>query len=604
MISAIDTLRAEGNSPAGPLADPEFEQRTDEVTDALDPSIFDFTIPQEDAVDNLPENCIGETSPAEDVSSGQWLDPVYVFSSPDGDLCHPDPTLSIDAADNTFTCHTTGSECGIQSSTDGVLQQAESACLDGGDNAPLSQHPLSLGHPSPDMYAIPTEPIDLPTKLIHTYFAVVCPRFSTFDSRQNLFRTFVDKHWQDSKPMYFTMLSMAAAKLGYEATHWKKPAFMFQTLALQALSTALANSTAWNTELLFVVLMLGLSACWHNMHDLGIPHLKALHQAVSNNTTLDICDGVQVQSREFFKDALTYWEMVISFMKENDPACESPGSDTSPWSTTEEGRIHVSGTFKQIVPHPWTSIASVQQTMFTRVAQLIRQVRSFDQNGSSAATLAKPAAFLNTLVELEEELWTLKLPSLHEIANTGDENTPAVHHLLMAEAYMFANFYQLYSVFPNLRRRRARLVIDAPSHTSGRERVSWAQSQSGFWSSILETSHDDDDWLRFLGQNIVNRIEQIQISSGTSCLHPLLLVIGSTALSISPEKQGTAAEEESLRMRDFIDSRMERLSGFYMSDRIRCARKVSMEIFKRLDVGVQVFWMDVMTAMGVVTVLG
>lgn len=448
-----------------------------------------------------------------------------------------------------------------------------------------SQEPISLS----------AELTDIPSILIQTYFTVVCPRFSTFDSRQNLFRSFVDESWQHSSAMFYTMLSMAAGKLGFQESHMKKSALKYQTLALQELSASVSNASSWNTELLIIVLMLGLSACWHNIQDLGLPHLKALHEATQNDT-FDVADGISM--REFFRDALIYWEMVTCYMNKATPFYDL---DTLPDLAPEKNP----GRFRLITPHPWTSVASTQQTMFTRVANLIKQVRLFDgaAASSSPCRLAQPKEFLETLHQLEKELWDLKLPSLHEIANTGDENTPAVHHLLIAEAYTLANFYQLYSVFPNLRRSRAKLITNQTT-TSFSGRRSWAEDQSALWGSILLEDRGTEDWLNFLGRNIITRVEQIQLGSGTSCLHPLLLLIGSTALSIDPEKQGSAEEREILRMRDFVLNRLDTASVYYMSDRIRCARMAVVEIFKRLDVGVPVLWMDVLQSMGIFTVIG
>ena len=56
-------------------------------------------------------------------------------------------------------------------------------------------------------------------------------------------------------------------------------------------------------------------------------------------------------------------------------------------------------------------------------------------------------------------------------------------------------------------------------------------------------------------------------------------------------------------MEDFID-RLELFSVYFMSERVRCARMAVLETFARLDVGIQVFWMDVLQALGVSTVIG
>lgn len=325
--------------------------------------------------------------------------------------------------------------------------------------------------------SLPTELIDTHSSLIQAYFITVCPRYSTFDSGRNLFRSFVSDHWQTSDTLFYTMLSMSAAKLGYHDASYHKAGVMYQTLALQSLSTNVARQSCWTTELLVVMLMLGLSACWHVITDLGVAHLRALRQA---SEELGGGNGEDGLTKAFLRDALVYWEMVICFMDGNEggQAAEEArrlefaanGADPGTSSLPPQ---HPS---PAINPHPWSSVASQQQRMFTRVARVINQVHSYAPTSfPSMDPLNDSKNFLAVVSNLESEIWDLKLPALHEIANTGDEKTPAIHHLLIAEAYMFANLYQLYTVFPSLwLKRRNRVLEDSEFAFLGSKR-SWAQ---------------------------------------------------------------------------------------------------------------------------------
>ena len=447
----------------------------------------------------------------------------------------------------------------------------------------------------------PASLMDITSELVGVYFSIVCRAFSTFDSEQNLFRSFVDQKWQHSISMFYAMLSMAAAKLTREIPSMRVRALEYQSMALQNLYADVSKASGWNTELLFVVLMLGLSTSWHDITDLGITHLKAFQHAILDNRVQNSCE---FRTLDFFKQALVYWEMVICSV--NDEVCvhENLKADSSQLSLHENSTSSPSVHIPRIMPHPWTGVASAPQALFAQIAQNIRQIRSFSREVTSPESiLCRPIEFRGTLDTLEEELWLLELPQLHEIVSTGDGNTPAIHHLLLAEAYMFANFYQLYYTFPNLRRRRAKLITE--NIDAGRLPFrSWAQCQARTWCSLLKSEGGIDRWLKFLGRNTIIRLEQIQVTSGTSCVHALLLLVGSGALSVTPELAGSDEEKEILRTRQFVLDRLSQISDSILSEPIHHVKSVVTNMFRLLDVGVDVFWMDILHSMDVVTIIG
>lgn len=454
----------------------------------------------------------------------------------------------------------------------------------------------------------PLHLIHLDTELVEAYFSIVCPIFSTFDSQHNQFRTFVAEKWQSSMPIYYAILSMAAAKLSWQTPTIKVYALEYQSMALNALSSGLSSSSAGeiNTELLFVILLLGLSACWHDISDLGTLHLRALQHAI---TPARWPRATEPKHLEFFRDALVYWQMVACLVDDEVPlhdyflAVPSHRHQQRERSTRQS---FVAGT--RITPHPWAGVATAPQATFARIVRHIRALRSFDLPATeSSALLNRPGEFLRTLDTLEEELSMLELPQLHEIANIGDENTPAIHHLLLAEAYMFACLYQLYYTFPYLRRKRIRRILAAEEdHVGSPIGRSWSQSQTRLWSSILRQGEESgaDEWLNFLGTSVITRLEQVQITSGTSCVQALLLLVGAGSLSVRPELHGTDAERDILQSRRFVLDRISALSNKMLSVPLLCVKEAVCEIFKRLDLGINVFWMDVLQSMGIVTIIG
>ena len=433
---------------------------------------------------------------------------------------------------------------------------------------------------------------DVSNKLVEAYFTLVCPLFSTFDSDQNWFRSFVDRRWQRSGALFYAMLSMAAAKLGRQRLNFRSHALEYQSFALRDLHTGVANASGWNTELLFVMLMLGLSTSWHDVRDFGLVHLKAMQHAIANGTVECLDDSPPL---DFFTNALVDWEMATCFLNDDISVCDYSKQDRPRPKRITDGKASNSPAMGRIKPHVWTGVATVPQAMFTRLARLIKQIRCLDQVSTSD--------FQQSVCTLEEELWTLELPSLHEIAHTGDENTPATHHLLIAEAYTFANLYQLYYTFPCLRKRRAKSIREQKNNEAT-STGSWAQSQAGLCSSLLSTTGASEDCLLFIGHNVIIRLEQLQLSSGTSCVQPLLLLVAFASLSATSELEGNEDQKEILQMRGFVLDRLNYLSVAFISEPMEYVKLAVLEVFKRLDVGVKVFWMDVLHSMGLSTVIG
>lgn len=438
---------------------------------------------------------------------------------------------------------------------------------------------------------------DFRNVLVPFYFNVVCRIFSTFDSSQNLFRTFVEKQWQHSQPIFYTMMSMAAAKLSQKDCRYRARALSYQSQALRSLREDVARADSWNAELMFVILMLGLSTAWHDTADLGTTHLTAMQHAV-RQSTLKITDD-DPDLLDFFRDALVYWEMVTAFMNQSVPigGCETQRKiQTDAISSCPRPNALTTTSTK---PHPWTSITPSPQKLFTRIVTLIQHARSLRRSDSATLHLTREYPdILPSAEELDREIWTTELPKLHDIDSTGDEKTPAIHHLLLAEAYMFANLYQLYYCFPQLHlERRSLSRVDSAASPSF---PAFAVNTPTFCrSDIWPISDDLDEQVTLLGHSIIQRLQQIPTSSGTLCVQPLLLLVASPSLSVS-----SGSEQGVRQMREFVLNRLTHSSVAYLSEPMHRVQLAVVEVFKMLDQGNGIFWMDVLQSMGLVTIIG
>lgn len=393
------------------------------------------------------------------------------------------------------------------------------------------------------------------------------------------------------------MLSMAAAKKSRKDHAYRARALAYQSQALHHLRADICQATAWSTELIFVILMLGMSTAWHDVTDLGIPHLRAMQQAVrylNNGTT----DGDKCML-EFFRNALVYWEMVTAFMDKDAPVYEhsKPKATFAKLVATCEPYDDSHSSSRD--PHPWTGIASIPQRLFTRLVRLVQRTRAQIRSGSTSEEVAcEQAEILQAAEDLERELWTFRLPNLHEIVHTGDERTPATHHLLLAEAYMFANFFQLYSCFPHLfRKRRSSWNVDAAANASY---PAFVVDDPAFCKSDLWPSSTNlDEQQALLGISVIRRLQRLPSDSGTLCVQPLLLLIASTAISLTSEMK-----EDVFHLRQFVLDRLRHCSNAYLSEPMHRVLLTVIEIFKMLDQGRRVFWLDAIECTGLVTIIG
>lgn len=334
--------------------------------------------------------------------------------------------------------------------------------------------------------------------------------------------------------------------------------------------------------------MLGLSTCWHNVKDFGLVHLKAAQQVARGNNGI----GNAVFEHylySFLDGALIYWEMLASVVDD-----EVEIHDISCVEKLDALSLNDSG---QIDPHPWTGIAAAPQVLFAHISRLIRRVRSLQSRiAVSPAHLEK---LCEEAAELEIQVWNLRLPGLCQINCTGDENTPAIHHLLLAEAHILANAYQIYTVFPDMwSERRQRLVSLDMIHTSIRRPA--AMYRLDCWRSFLDADADIEEWLRTLALNIMARLQQIPVSSGTSCAQTILLLVCAGSL-VHPL---AGPSERIAQARRFVLDRLSNLHKLFGSGPTVVALRVMDEMFRIQDRGCPVFWLDVLRNLHEETILG
>ncbi|KAJ5170485.1 Aflatoxin biosynthesis regulatory protein [Penicillium coprophilum] len=337
-------------------------------------------------------------------------------------------------------------------------EQAGNVYRDFSPSAIVRSYPPVSHQPVPHDFMSISRPLNNPSwTLIEYYFKEVAALFSSYDSQMNPFRTTVSRLWGSSLAMCRTMQSMAAATLVTEFPQFGPMGRRMRDEAIDIIT----REAVIDDKSLLALLMLGQTASWHDPKDLGISFFNLLRKQLNTITSSSRDQGFGFHKNDsnnyrFFEEALIYWEMLLSFVADNDTMVLSDNARTA--SSTGESFV------LQRVPHPWTGIARDTQFTVHEVGQLIRRERKriHSRRFTSQDDITQSQSAIQKACELEERLLDLAHPSEAEIVSPGDDDTPVWHLLTMAEAYRCVGLMQLYRVFPDLLHNR----LPTPTSTS------------------------------------------------------------------------------------------------------------------------------------------
>ncbi|KAJ5207012.1 Aflatoxin biosynthesis regulatory protein [Penicillium cf. griseofulvum] len=390
------------------------------------------------------------------------------------DLCSPSPMA---AASSSFTQQRDTFHDFEQSEDTGVdlsfflsligptpsEEQVDNVYQDFSPSAIVRSYPPASHRPTPHNFISMSRPLNNPSwTLIEYYFKEVAALFSSYDSQMNPFRTTVSRLWGSSLAMCRTMQSMAAATLVTEFPQFGPMGRRMRDEAIDIIT----REPVIDDKSLLALLMLGQTASWHDPSDLGISFFNLLRKQLNTIASSSHGPGFGLPKNDsnnyrFFEEALIYWEMLLSFVTDNDTMVLSDNSRTA--LSTDEPFV------LQRVPHPWTGIARVTQFTVHEVGQLIRRERKriHSRRFTSQDDITRAQFAIEKARELEERLLGLAHPPEAEIVSPGDDDTPVWHLLTMAEAYRCVGLMQLYRVFPDLLHNRLPAPTSTPSQYPG-----------------------------------------------------------------------------------------------------------------------------------------
>lgn len=496
------------------------------------------------------------------------LCPPSPMTAPGSSLSQPEePTYDFAASGDT------AAEISRFLSLIGPTQEEEengSAYRDFSPSAIVRSYPPTSQRTAPRDFMSISRPLNNPSwTLIEYYFKEVAALFSSYDSQMNPFRTTVSRLWGSSLAMCRTMQSMAAATLVNDFPQFGPMGRKMRDEAVDIIT----REAVMDDKALLALLMLGQTASWHDPKDLGISFFNLLRKQINSVTSSsDTAKFGFIKScgnnYRFFEEALVYWEMLLSFVADND---NMVFSDTTRASSMDESLV------LQRVPHPWTGIARDTQFTVHQVGRLVRRERKRirSRQFTSQDDIVRAQMAIEKARELEERLLSLAHPTEAEIVSPGDDETPVWHLLTMAEVYRCTGLMQLYRVFPDLLRNRLPtqsatdsasrdpffpIDLDSmnipaslgdtnsstyPAQNPHPSPTSFSNTPNMYTSQYQHTQDQDqnlegdsttttlhDNWLTEFAITTLSRLKTIPLESRTRCLQPFLLVACSSELRL------------------------------------------------------------------------
>ncbi|KAF4971711.1 hypothetical protein FSARC_1510 [Fusarium sarcochroum] len=325
--------------------------------------------------------------------------------------------------------------------------------------------------------------------ILNHYFSTVCLVNSAFDSSYNPFRSEVSRLMVDSPLLFGCVLSMSAAHLYQGDQSSSSIPLQFQTEALSHLSDKLSQITdlpptrkaSGNEDdpattlvakektldvpddVLLAIILLGMTAAWHDVSATGLLHLHGSRQLfkswVSSNNLRDHKKRAAMsKTQTFLLSSMIYWEAMSSILLDQEYEALSYLDifcDPNPPSL-----IH---------PCPWTGVGTPVFVFLAKAATLVRNNRALRSlkvfKTGEVHRSALYSELLGKAADLEGEILRFRLPFVGLIDDIGDPCTPPDHFLAVSRCYRLAALLELYSAFPETIKTQAVLeqAIDVPA---------------------------------------------------------------------------------------------------------------------------------------------
>lgn len=545
----------------------------DDIENVRDPQIVDFNPPASDLHFDIPFSGLEGLEWSNTVPGT----PNSLISMPEGDS----PDSKQDRLFTSLVRHGVSSPSFDRLSRDHTPYPWQQE-----DKRPLSESPSRVLN-------------DYSSVLVEYYFKEVAGIFSCYNSHLNPFRSTVSKLWQSSNSVFYVLQSMAAACLSDVVPSLHAVGYRLRHAAMTCVEADIRDCKV-ETDSLLTLIMLGLSASWHDANDLGhdqFKHARTLMGALTMGQPPAFLEANNKRNLRFFQEAMIYWEMLLSYVSDVSTALPLTQGPEPP---SDEHNDLPQPSF----PHPWTGVGREAQVLVFEVGRLVRKERLRIRNRpifTSLADVDESYKVIQQAQGLARRLQQLQLPTEQGIVSPGDAQTPVEHLLTVAELYRLTGLLQLYRVFPDL-------LADLGNSSFQPE-----------YPDMEEISPDSmNQNLATLAVEIVNLLRTLPIESATKCVQPFFFVAVASELRIPPAAEplgqiieGTEPSAvspnaiEILDARKFVISRLSTFEHVLPAKPLRQMRRIVTLTWEQIDKGLaDVYWMDVMTEKGWETTLG
>ena len=430
--------------------------------------------------------------------------------------------------------------------------------------------------------------------LVQHYFKYVCPLFSCFDSSINKFRDLVSKNWSTSATLSLSIQSMSAAHLANYYSSLAPLGIRKRSQAWISLQRDLHHYRVQRAPLEIIIMnlmLLGLSASWHQASNLGMQYLHIARSLIRHQ----IEEGDDGGGVEFFQKGLMYWEMLVSFV---DPVPIAPIAGRLILAPPDDPLASPN----PIMPHPWAGVVTEVHFALAEIGRVLRRQRSSRDSMTTDAAQPPDNSFsasfdLDWATDLSKFLHAVTIPPVEKIGDFHDKRTSKDDLVRLASAYRLVGILEIYSIFPHL----------------AHEHIQMATTIDGFNFGCMDQDVGNSDSVakslpKLAKFVLFSILKPITIESGSSRLLPLLYVIIANHLLLSEtrdESDVVLNDDDEIQPRTLIDERMLEMSRKYPQRPQLQMLDLTRVIWHRLDgESMDVHWLQVMHQKGMQTLMG
>ncbi|KAK2729488.1 C6 zinc finger domain protein [Colletotrichum kahawae] len=404
-------------------------------------------------------------------------------------------------------------------------------------------------------------------------------------------RVLMESSWQSSEVLFHTMQSMAAACLAKSFPELGSVAVRERGFALQGFDTEY-EASSWHQEdtILMAGLLLGHTASWHNPSDLELEKFTITQKTLRNW----VPDSKTAITFRFFKSAVEYWELLLSFFTETCSTTDHASGFIGPPQTVEN------------LPHPFTGISDETTSLLARVGRLIhnhRKIRSLHAF-ITEELLDSLRKDVQQARRIERRLLAYKAPNISEMVDPEDPRTTLAHLSRLDEAYICSGLLQLYRVFPDLLSDRYN-PWDSVSLYDARAPCK------------TPTEPERNAWLTSLAMYTLDLIREIPFESRTRCVQPFIFVAVAGELHIetravvsmdTDNEEARSHGNDAIRIataRNFITGRLSAYRDVLPLRKVMNISELIHHTWVALDSGKQnVYWLGVCVEKRLSTLFG